>query len=293
MISIIICSRRNQIDQKLEDNIKQSIGADFEFVIINNTDNKFSIFEAYNLGIQKSKGDVLCFLHDDILFHTQDWGRILELEFQKNPDFSLIGIAGAKVKTQFATGWWDCENKYKVKNILQHEKGNVRKEYLGFNDDNLNEVVAIDGVFMALKSSEPILFDTNLKGFHNYDLNLCCEILSKNKKIGVTKNILIEHFSLGTLDKNWFISTILFHKKYHKELKKNKFNFEAEIFAGKKYIDHYLNILGKKKGRRCFFYILKFSSSLKILFILQKYFLQKLLQKKSYSNNIKLIKNWL
>ena len=271
MISIIICSRKNQIDQKFEVNISQTIGVDFEFVIIDNADNKLSIFEAYNIGIQMSKGDVLCFIHDDILFHTQDWGNVLQSEFEANPSFVLIGVAGSNVKTQYPTGWWDCEKQYKAVNIIQHNKGKITEEFFGFADDNLQEVLAIDGVFMALKKSQNFLFDTNLKGFHNYDLSLCCKVRNNNDKIGVTKKILIEHFSIGSLNKDWFLSSLSFHKRYFKSLAKNNSTFKQKVFAGKKYIDHCLSILGKKKG---FFYLLavfKFTNSIRINFILSLY----------------------
>lgn len=279
MISVIICSRKKNIPKQLAQNIDRTIGIKYELIIIDNSENRYSIFEAYNIGIKRSNGDILCFIHDDVFFHTQNWGQTLELEFQKNTDFSLIGVAGAKVKTQFPTGWWDCENQYKVINIIQHEYADVIKEYHGFKNENLTEVVAIDGVFMALKSNESIAFDSTLKGFHNYDLNLSCEVNSIKKKIGVTNSILIEHFSIGVLDKSWFASTLLFHKKHYKKLNENKFSINDEIFAGKKYIDNYLRIFGKKKANRCFFLILRFSSSLNTFVILQKYFFRKLLQK--------------
>ncbi|MEO6176114.1 MAG: glycosyltransferase [Flavobacterium circumlabens] len=279
MISIIVCSRKNQIDPKFEDNIRNTIGSDFELVIIDNSNNRYSIFEAYNAGIQKSKGDILCFIHDDILFHTENWGMILESEFNKNTDYALIGIAGSRVKTQFPTGWWDCEDQYKAINIIQHEKGNVRRECFGFENENITEAVVIDGVFMALKKDLNIVFDTRLEGFHCYDLNLSCAVIEKNKKVGVTKKILIEHFSIGKLNKNWLLSAIVFHKKYRQQLKRNNSNSEQEIFAGKKYIEYCLQFLGKKKSLIYLFTILQFSSSIKTIFTLEKYFFNKFFNK--------------
>jgi glycosyltransferase involved in cell wall biosynthesis len=276
MISIIICSRKDKIDPKFEDNIRNTVGTNFELVLIDNSTNKYSIFQAYNLGIQKSRGDILCFIHDDILFHTKNWGLLLKSEFNNYPDFALIGIAGAKVKTQFPTGWWDCEDKDKVINIIQHEKGNVTKENFGFEDGDLSEVYVIDGVFMALKKGLNIEFETSLGGFHGYDLNLSYEVIEKNKKIGVTNKILIEHLSIGRLDKTWLFSMMLFHKKYQKKLKKYKYSYEQEFFAGKAYIDHCLRILGKKEGLIYLFSIFQFSSSIKIIFSLEKYFYNKL-----------------
>lgn len=279
MISIIICSSKEILSQDLAQNIKDTIESLYELIVINNYESKYSIFEAYNLGIQKSKGEILCFIHDDILFHTQGWGVILESEFEKNNDFDLIGVAGTKVKTQFPTGWWDCESVYKVINIIQHEKGKIQNQCYGFVNNNLHEVLVIDGVFMALKQKSNFLFDANLTGYHNYDLNLSCKIKANGGRIGVTNKILIEHLSIGKLNKDWFFSIMLFHKKYSKNLRENCSTLSQEIFAGKRYIDNTLFILGKKEGLIHVFSIFRFSTSIRINLTLGKYIISRYLRK--------------
>ena len=74
MISIIICSRTASISDELTQNIDQTIGLPYELVIIDNSENLYSIFSAYNEGVKRSKYEVLCFMHDDIIFKTNDWG---------------------------------------------------------------------------------------------------------------------------------------------------------------------------------------------------------------------------
>jgi hypothetical protein len=49
------------------------IGCEYESIIIDNSENRYSIFEAYNLGIDKSKYEYLCLMHDDILIYTIEW----------------------------------------------------------------------------------------------------------------------------------------------------------------------------------------------------------------------------
>ena len=44
MISIIICSRTERINYDLSENIKKSVGCDYELIIIDNSENKYSIF---------------------------------------------------------------------------------------------------------------------------------------------------------------------------------------------------------------------------------------------------------
>jgi hypothetical protein len=54
MLSLIICSRYSVISNDLKKNIKLTIGVKFELIVINNSNNEFSIFSAYNEGVKKS-----------------------------------------------------------------------------------------------------------------------------------------------------------------------------------------------------------------------------------------------
>ena len=60
MISIIICSRTPDISRELKQNIATKIGCDYELVVIDNSSNGHSIFSAYNEGVEKAKGELLC-----------------------------------------------------------------------------------------------------------------------------------------------------------------------------------------------------------------------------------------
>lgn len=215
MISIIICSVNEFFCTQLEKNIDKTIGdVVYEIIKIENSINSIPITQVYNLGISKSKGDYLLFIHEDILFHTKYWGRKLIEIFENNLDYGMISIAGASVKTKIPSGWWDCEERYKALNIIQHLPNNkVVNQNFGFEKGDLQEVVVVDGVFMAVRKKTNVFFDELLDGFHCYDLNISFEIQKKGYKIGVTNQILIEHFSLGSLSLNWLTSTIKFHKK--------------------------------------------------------------------------------
>lgn len=261
MISIIICSRNNEISNGLYSNIETTIGVEFEIVLIDNSKNNFSIFSAYNLGIEKSKFPVLCFVHEDVLFHTRNWGDTLIKYFNNIPLLGCIGVAGATYKTKAPSGWWDIRKTEWVLNIIQHCKDKVNKvESIGWiNLENYKEVAVIDGVFIATQKSYNLRFDGSISGFHGYDLNLSLEAKKMGLKVVVTREILLEHFSKGTINKEWFIAAHYLHKKYS-DILPISFNSrivrkEAEVIQLERFIDQALN-LGLKDIT--FYYWLKF-----------------------------------
>ena len=221
MLSIVVCSRTSTINNILSQNIEDKIGCAYELIVIDNSENQYSIFEAYNKGILISKGDFLCFIHDDILFHTIGWGNILLEIFNENSAIGLIGIAGTKIKTKMPSAWWDCTLDNKSINIIQHFADKTREKErwnLGFEKENNVEAVVIDGVFMAIRKDDRIHFSTEMEGFHNYDLNISLEYKNYGFKIIVTNEILIEHFSFGNIDKSWHESTFKIHEMYSDNL---------------------------------------------------------------------------
>jgi hypothetical protein len=224
MISIIICSRTPKLNPVLSQNIEQTIGCNFELIVIDNSSNKYSIFQAYNLGIQKSKGDYFCFMHDDIVFHTQNWGVKILRVFEEDFRIGLLGVAGAKIKTKMPSGWWDCPSDLKNINIIQHFP-NKDKElvYMGWQTENqIEEVAVIDGVFMFARKKDFVFFNQEDSGFHNYDLYLSAIYHKHDFKVVVLNSLLIEHFSLGNLNAKWVEYSHVFFNKYKKLFPINK-----------------------------------------------------------------------
>lgn len=215
MISIIICSRTQTISDALSENIKNTVVCEYELIVIDNSENQYSIFEAYNLGIERSKGDFLCFMHDDIWIHTKNWGLLVKDVFEQNKKLGLLGVAGARSKTKMPSAWWECPEADKLLFLKQHlRNGSVEDWDQGFTDKKIEKVVAIDGVFMIAKRDKRFRFQKSFKGFHCYDLNISFEYIKLGYTIMVSNLILVEHFSLGKLDKNWYSSTLQMHKLY-------------------------------------------------------------------------------
>lgn len=241
MISIIICSRDLPLYNKVEKSIKKTVGlVEYEIIKIDNSIENISITKAYNLGIDKSKYEYLLFIHEDILFHTKNWGKLLINIFENNINIGLIGIAGAKYKSKYPSAFWHTDSSMIKLNLIQHY--NNKKSSLnstGFDNDSLENVVTLDGVFMALNKKLNVRFNEEIEGFHCYDLGLCIDVIETKHIIVVTNEILIEHFSIGNTDVKFINSLIKFHELYKNKLPKYLITSSQknEIMALKKFLE--------------------------------------------------------
>lgn len=219
MISLIICSREPDISQTLKDNIAATVGVEYELVVIDNSTNSYSIFSAYNEGERRAKYPYLCFMHEDILYHTSSWGTEI-LRILNDNKIGLLGVMGGKYLPHYPSTWFST--KYTIGRLLQGQIGPnnqylLEEDYRGFFIDDIQEVVAVDGLWFCIRKElfGSIKFDSDTyDGWHAYDIDICMQIRKMRYIIVVTSKILIEHKSLGNTDKYFYISLIKFFLKW-------------------------------------------------------------------------------
>lgn len=195
MLSIIICSRTADISKELKDNIASTVGCEYELCVIDNSHNEYSIFTAYNEGVRRAKGDILCFVHDDVLFQTENWGVIPQKLLSK-PQVGVVGVGGSHFLPSVPMYWSDSPfvSDYVVNNDHGTRTESFKCDY--FDKDGISETVVCDGVFLAFNASvfTKISFDaTYYSGFHAYDMDICMQIQAHGLKCIVTNQILLEH----------------------------------------------------------------------------------------------------
>jgi hypothetical protein len=221
MLSIIVCSRSAKISDELEKNISETIGIDYELIVIDNAKNAYSIFEAYNLGIRKSNYPNLCFAHEDILFKTSCWGQRI-CDKLKNPAIGFIGVAGGMLMPRVPASWSEF---VVAKNFIQSDRENRNKSKHAYKTPDptldLVEVCLLDGVLLCCRKEifDTITFDeATYKGFHAYDLDICLQAKQNQLKNFVVFDVLIEHFSRGFRSKEWVSNLLLLEKKWREYL---------------------------------------------------------------------------
>lgn len=216
MISIIICLRTPGINPALEANIREGIGVPYEIIGIDNSTNKFSIFEAYNEGVAQSNYDILCFMHDDILFHTKDWGKRIASHLH-DPKAGIIGICGGSTLSKVPASWSLYDQKMYI--LQASPQGGVSVLHDTGHDKSVasTQVVVLDGVFLCAKKSlfQIIRFDDKtFSGFHSYDLDICAQAHQAGYRNYAINDILIEHFSKGHHNKQWVINAMKLSDKW-------------------------------------------------------------------------------
>lgn len=216
MLSIIICSKNTDISSALKENIKKTIGVEYEIIVIDNSGNEYSIFSAYNKGVEKSNFPYLCFVHEDVLFKTQDWGKNLLSHLTGN-NIGFVGIAGSGLVTRIPASWWMVG--YGYKNIIQHNKKSNKKQKFEVHQNSFSpkSVVVLDGVFLSSHRDvfDKIKFDENFEGFHGYDHDICIQSKVAGFNNLVVSDILLEHFSEGEMNAQYYLNLIAIYKKWN------------------------------------------------------------------------------
>ena len=223
MISIIICSVNPALLEKVTLNIGETIGVPFEIIAVDNRSSNEGICTVYNRAGRSAKFDILCFLHEDILFRTRNWGSLLEDHF-KDPAIGLLGVAGGDSMGTVPSTWSTPFRSREV-NLIQHYKsGEVTSRHLFATEDGVwkprKKALVLDGLFLCTRKAlfDQYKFDeTHLPGFHGYDIDYSLQ-LALHCQVVVVFDILISHFSEGRPNRQWMESILAVHHKWKKQL---------------------------------------------------------------------------
>jgi len=218
MLSIIVCSRNKTLSAAFVDNVKSTVGVDYEIISIDNSNNDYSIFSAYNAGYALSKFPYICFLHEDVSFHTHNWGEKVIAHLQ-TPNIGIIGLAGGDLATRIPASW---STMVSYVNIIQSDRSGKKptrliKHSVNF-ENSRRSVIFVDGVFLCLKRElmVKIHFDEQFNGFHGYDYDISIQSIMLGYSNYVISDVGLEHFSRGKTDAVYYRNLISIFKKWDK-----------------------------------------------------------------------------
>lgn len=223
MISIIICSRDKNTLITVTNSVNKSIGVPYEIIAIDNSEGKYGICKAYNLGAAQAKYDIFCFMHEDITFETQEWGQNV-VNHLEDDSVGLIGVVGAdpmnKMPCTFAQSLLKIEANIIVYSNNQKYCNHLNATINVADISIIKLVTGIDGVFMCTRRDvyQHYKFDeVTLNGFHGYDADYSLQVLQKYK-VCVVFDVLMHHYSSGHADKTFIDSYLKLCNKWRKEL---------------------------------------------------------------------------
>ena len=203
MISVIISTYNQVYFDSISKSIQDTIGVEYEIIGIENH-AQYSLCKAYNMGVSKAKYPYLCFVHEDVIFLTNQWGKRLISIMEEDSTVGLIGVVGTNLKSTYpTTGWGNGPF------VKQFARGHVftdkeQKNHLEFDSRNLkNEVedaVILDGIFLftKLEVMDKCHFDDILlTHFHAYDADFSLQVFFNSYRVLIDRGISLVHYSPG------------------------------------------------------------------------------------------------
>jgi GT2 family glycosyltransferase len=219
MITIIYSTHKDEdYNQKFKEHISRSVGLDNVQILEYQNNNEYSLAQVYNKGLAASEFDIVVCCHNDIRLET-DWGKKLLNDFDKNPQFGIIGKAGSCYFPKSGI-YWEKMNQTMVGQVWHNPEGS--KKWLNTYSPKLPfiiPVVTIDGLFIAFdKTKIKHSFDESIGKFHFYDHGFCVPNYLDGVKIGVTSSFEITHKSIGQPNLEFFESKEKFLEKWGEKL---------------------------------------------------------------------------
>lgn len=170
--------------------------------IFHRNDENLGVLSSFKQGLEIATGDVICFIHNDVLIHEQNWVSIVDQAFSNNPQLGLAGIFGAvgvgdnggRIRPQsnmLGAEWGSCEcHQFAWQHHSEHLNG-------------LAPATILDGVgmFFSRKALTDLastdMFDDWRAMHHFYDRIMPLKLIDKGYKIA-TIGLGFDHWSGAT-----------------------------------------------------------------------------------------------
>lgn len=172
MISVVCCYNKIPELERMRESLQKQ-DCEYELIAVDNTTGSFSSASAaLNHGATQAKGDIIVFLHQDIMFAESSSLREFVVPLMLDGKcVDLIGIHGA----------------------VHGDAGYIGK---------YRRVDTLDECCVAMRKDTWTQYPFNGKlcdGWHLYTVELCLRMRAENKQIA-TGTFAIQHLSSGTVD---------------------------------------------------------------------------------------------
>lgn len=216
LMSIVVCSIRPDSLARLTANFA-AVFAQIPHEVIAITDAA-SLCEGYNRGIDRARGDVLIFAHDDITLHGPDAADQL---FAALAQADIVGPAGARLCV--GPRWGQAGPPYLAGQVIQPAKSGAGFEVhsWGLGPTITTGIRVLDGLFIAAwrRVVDKVRFDSQtFDHFHLYDLDFTYAAHLAGFRLAAIHGLGILHDSHGAMDQAWAAQAQRFDMKYQGRL---------------------------------------------------------------------------
>jgi glycosyltransferase involved in cell wall biosynthesis len=139
----------------------------FRFKAITNRENKGFAF-AMNQGMDIAKGEYLCIVHNDVIFHDNSISLMVD-QMEMNRDLAILGPVMS-----------NCHNPAQMPDVV--EPG-----------DGLTDTVYLDSACMLIRASTGLRFDPAFALAWFEDRDICRQALDQGHKIAISNAAFVEH----------------------------------------------------------------------------------------------------
>jgi|HubBroStandDraft_1064217.scaffolds.fasta_scaffold59738_1 GT2 family glycosyltransferase len=211
LFSVIICSIDPAKFDRVTAMYRRVLGGQaLEFIGIHDATG---ICEGYNRGIDRAKGQILIFSHDDVEFVNPNIGRQLTDSLQK---CDLLGIAGT---TRLEHPMWSYAGPPYIFGQVAHanDDGTFAVQIFATPAPLVSGMQALDGCFIAVhrRAIKHLRFDAErFKGFHLYDADFTFSAHLAGLRVAVCCELAMIHRSRGLLNDDWNRDSEIFAAKH-------------------------------------------------------------------------------
>ena len=164
------------------------------------TVKRTGVVAAMNVGLDAARGDIICFIDDDAVPHS-DWLAKIETHFLRDPE--LVGLGGRD--RMYIEKDKLVEGKKRVVGKLQWFGRMIANHHLGVGKPR--EVDFLKGVNMSYrrKAIENMHFDRRMKGTGaqtHFELSFCLTLKRAGCKLVYDPQIVVDHYLAERFDED-------------------------------------------------------------------------------------------
>lgn len=185
--------------------VSSALGELGGYKVIRNKENTGN-YPMFKQGLELANGEVVAFLHSDVIVHDKGWDEKVMAQFEAREDLGLIGFIGSTEIDRFGGRGGGT-----VSNMVKHGDMSSEAEAHGKRSEGMTvDGSVVDGCVMIFRKSvlESIEHKEDFPRHHFYDRMLSCQVAEKGFRIGIL-GIKFSHLNGQTAnheDKWWMLS---------------------------------------------------------------------------------------